>query len=260
MWSTIRSDKTAITIHHLARQLEQEGDPKFDRILETLNSDFEGKTWLELGSLIFSQYYDSAYALCEFLAKHLDEPIGLYASSMSSKLFEGGKIQSVDRELLKEKVKTGVLKLLVGTDAASTGLNLQRLGSLVNLDLPWNPTILEQRKGRVQRGTVGKRIPFCNLRYDEGVEERLFNVLTGRIEEITRIFGTIPDFITDRWVSEMLENRALTENELVNYVGDEAGSPFTVKESYEYLDEDWESTAEVLNSREAVAVFLNGWK
>lgn len=244
---------------HLARQWEQEGDPKFDRILETLTSEFEGKTWLELGALVFSQYYDSAFALCEFLAKRLDEPIGLYASSASSKLFENGKVQSVDRELLKEKVKSGVLKLLVGTDAASTGLNLQTLGSLINLDLPWNPTTLEQRKGRVQRGTIGKRIPFCNLRYDEGVEQRLFNVLTGRIQEITNIFGTVPDFITDRWVEDMLDNRALSESDLVTLVSDKEISPFSVKETYEYLEEEWENTAEVLNSREAIAVFLNGW-
>ena len=165
----------------------------------------------------------------------------------------------MDRKLLLEKVKAGVLKLLVGTDAASTGLNLQTLGSLVNLDLPWNPTTLEQRKGRVQRGTVGKRIPFCNLRYDEGVEQRLFQVLTGRIQEITNIFGTVPDFITDHWVTEMLENRTVTGSDLVKYVSAEAGSPFTLKETYEYLDEEWECTSEVLNSREAVSVFLRGW-
>ena len=243
----------------LARQWEQGGDPKFDRILETLTSDFEGKTWLELGSLVFSQYYDSAFALCEFLAGRLTEPIGLFAGSTSSKLFEGGKVQSVSRDLLKEKVKSGVLKLLIGTDAASTGLNLQTLGSLINLDLPWNPTTLEQRKGRVQRGTIGKRIPFCNLRYDEGVEQRLFNVLTGRIQEITNIFGTVPDFITDRWVKDMLENREIQESDLVMLVSDQEISPFSVKETYEYLDDDWENTAEVLNSREAMAVFLNGW-
>ena len=186
-------------------------------------------------------------------------PIGLYGNSSSSKLFDEGKIQTVDREILKEKVRVGALKLLVGTDAASTGLNLQRLGSLINLDLPWNPTTLEQRKGRVQRGTISKRIPFCNLRYDEGVEQRLFNVLTGRIREITDIFGTIPDFITDNWVSAMLENRAMTENDLVKMVNDEAQSPFTVKETYEYLDEEWENTAEVLNSKEAMNVFFEGW-
>ena len=161
--------------------------------------------------------------------------------------------------LFKEKIRVGALKVLVGTDAASTGLNLQRLGSLINLDLPWNPTILEQRKGRVQRGTISKRIPFCNLRYDEGVEQRLFNVLTGRIRAITDIFGTIPDFITDDWVTSMLEHRELNENDLVKMVTGEARSPFTVKETYEYLDEEWESTAEVLNSNEAISVFLQSW-
>jgi hypothetical protein len=246
-------------LDHLTRQAQLEGDPKFDRVLEVLQSHFEGTTWLNRGVLIFSQYYDSAFALCEFLATKVETPIGLYANSSSSKLFDEGKIQSVDREILKEKVRVGTLKLLVGTDAASTGLNLQRLGSLINLDLPWNPTTLEQRKGRVQRGIVAKRIPFCNLRYDEGVEQRLFNVLTGRIREITDIFGTIPDFITDHWVSAMLENRLLTENDLVTMVTGESQSPFTVKECYEYLDEEWESTAEVLNSKEAMKVFLEGW-
>jgi superfamily II DNA/RNA helicase len=244
---------------HLNRQLQSEGDPKFDRVLEVLRSDFEGDTWLDRGVLIFSQYYDSALALCQFLAPKLEMPIGLYGNSSSSKLFEDGKTQSIDRDILKEKIRVGALKVMVGTDAAGTGLNLQRLGSLINLDLPWNPTTLEQRKGRVQRGTISKRIPFCNLRYDEGVEQRLFNVLTGRIRAITDIFGTIPDFITDSWVSAMLEHRALTENDLVQMVTGEARSPFTVKETYEYLDEEWESTIAVLNSKEAMELFLQGW-
>lgn len=244
---------------HLTRQLQSEGDPKFDRVLEILRSDFEGITWLNRGVLIFSQYYDSALALCQFLAPKLEMPIGLYGNSSSSKLFDEGKVQSVDRDILKEKVRVSALKLLVGTDAASTGLNLQRLSSLINLDLPWNPTTLEQRKGRVQRGTVAKRIPFCNLRYDEGVEQRLFNVLTGRIRAITDIFGTIPDFITDNWVHAMLEHRSLTESDLVQMVTGEARSPFTLKETYEYLDEEWESTAEVLNSKEAMSLFLQSW-
>jgi hypothetical protein len=244
---------------HLQRQIELEGDPKFDRVLEVLRSDFEGASWIERGVLIFTQYYDSAFALSQFLSKHIEEPIGLYANSSSSKLFENGLIQTVDRDLLKEKVRLGLLKVLVGTDAASTGLNLQRLGSLINLDLPWNPTTLEQRKGRVQRGTVAKRIPFCNLRYDEGVEQRLFNVLTGRIREITNIFGTIPDFITDEWVTAMLDGRAMGESELVKMVSDEQQSPFTVKETYEYLEEEWEDTAEVLNSKETLSLFLAGW-
>ena len=57
----------------------------------------------------------------------------------------------------------------------------------------------------------------------------------------------------------MLERRALNENDLVQMVTGEARSPFTIKETYEYLDEEWESTAEVLNSKEAMGLFLNGW-
>lgn len=244
---------------HLSRHLERESDPKFDRVRKILNDEFEGQTWLERGVLIFSQYYDSAFALAQYLAKHVEGPIGLYSNSSSSKLLEGGKVLSVERDLLKEKVTQGRLKLLIGTDAASTGLNLQRLGCLINLDLPWNPTVLEQRKGRVQRGTVAKRIPFYNMRYDKGAEQKLFETLSGRIQEITAIFGTVPDFIVDRWVEDMLENKQWDEQTLLTVISDQRENPFTVKETTESLDADWDSTTEVLNRTDAYRALLDSW-
>ena len=42
-------------------------------------------------------------------------------------------------------------------------------------------------------------------------------------------------------------------------VSDEHRSPFAVKETYENLEEEWEETAEVLNSKEAMGLFLAGW-
>lgn len=69
-------------------------------------------------------------------------------------------------------VGTDDVALVVGTDAASEGLNLQKIGSLINLDLPWNPTRLEQRKGRIQRiGQVRDDVYVYNLRYRGSVEE-----------------------------------------------------------------------------------------
>jgi superfamily II DNA/RNA helicase len=244
---------------HLVRHLEREDDPKFERVRDVLTSNFEGRTWLDIGVLIFSQFYDSAYALCEYLAQRFDLPVGLYAGGNASKLFADGKVQSIDREVLKEKVTQGRLKLLVGTDAASTGLNLQRLGCLINLDLPWNPTVLEQRKGRVQRGTIAKRIPFYNMRYDKGVEQQLFETLSGRIQEITAIFGTIPDFIVDQWVKDMLEDKKWDENTVLTIISDQKENPFTLKETTESLDADWETTAEVLNQKDAFRELLAGW-
>lgn len=244
---------------HLVRHLGREADPKFERVREILASRFEGLTWLDRGVLIFSQFYDSAYALAEYLVKSIDEPLGLYANSSASKLFEGGKVHSVNRDLLKEKVVQGRLKILIGTDAASTGLNLQKLGCLINLDLPWNPTLLEQRKGRVQRGTLAKRIPFYNMRYDKGAELRLFQTLSGRIQEITSIFGTIPDFIVDQWVTDMLEDKEWDENTILTIIADRERNPFTLKEIVESLEADWDNTAEVLNQADATRALLTTW-
>ena len=112
--------------------------------------------WLDLGCIVFSQYYDSVRWLAEALTAALpDEPIGLYAGSGRSGLMQGGLFRPRQRDLLKDQVRDGEIRLLVGTDAASEGLNLQRLGTLINLDLPWNPSRLEQRKGRIQR--IGQR-------------------------------------------------------------------------------------------------------
>lgn len=245
---------------HLERHLDLESDPKFERVLDILHSEFEGQSWLERGVLIFSQFYDSAYSLASYLSKHIKEPIGLYANSSASKLFDSNKIHSVERGLLTEKVSQGRLKLLIGTDAASTGLNLQRLGCLINLDLPWNPTLLEQRKGRVQRGTVAKRIPFYNMRYDQGAEHQLFQVLSSRIQEISSIFGTVPDFIVDLWVKDMLENKKWDEMTLLTVISDQRKNPFVLKETIESFKADWEATTEILNSTDAYQELLTTWK
>jgi len=55
---------------------------------------------------------------------------------------------------------------MVATDAACEGLNLQRLGTLINVDLPWNPTRLEQHIGRIKRfGWTRPNVDMLNLVY-----------------------------------------------------------------------------------------------
>ncbi|MCX2728285.1 C-terminal helicase domain-containing protein [Thermomicrobium sp. 4228-Ro] len=82
---------------------------------------------------------------------------------------------------------------MVGTDAASEGLNLQRLGTLINVDLPWNPTRLEQRKGRIQRIGQPRAVVFlANLRYRGSVEDRVHQLLSDRFRAIHDMFGQLP--------------------------------------------------------------------
>jgi hypothetical protein len=106
---------------------------------------------------------------------------------------------------------------------------------------------------------VAKRIPFYNMRYDKGAELQLFQTLSGRIQEITAIFGSVPDFIVDRWVEDMLEKKAWDDSTLLTIISDQRQNPFIVKETTESLDADWEATAEVLNTNDSLKELLGNW-
>jgi superfamily II DNA/RNA helicase len=97
-------------------------------------------------------------------------------------------------------VRTGELRLVLGTDAASEGLNLQRLGTLINLDLPWSPTRLEQRKGRIQRiGQIRDEVLLYNMRYRGSVEDRAHELLSERLKDFFELFEQVPDILEDAW-------------------------------------------------------------
>jgi len=237
-------------------------DPKLDALIGYLCGTQPGvsRSWLELGCILFSQYYDTVRWVGDEMAKRNEfagMDIGLYAGSNRSGLWRGGSFQRCDRHLLKDRVRTGDLRLLLGTDAASEGLNLQRLGTLINIDLPWNPTRLEQRKGRIQRiGQARHEIWIANLRYRDSVEDKVHQVLADRLEAIHGLFGQIPDTLEDVWVQVAL-NDEQTANQLIDRAVS-TRNPFDAK--YSKVEEaDWETCALVLNGVSMKECLSRGW-
>ncbi|MHC2289541.1 helicase-related protein [Bradyrhizobium barranii] len=165
----------------------------------------DAKTWLEHGCIIFSQYYDTVYALGAELAKSLpNEPVGVYAGSGKSGIFRDNDFASVEREEIKAAVKKREIRLVVATDAACEGLNLQTLGTLINVDLPWNPSRLEQRLGRIKRfGQARRTVDMLNLVYHETQDEKVYQVLSRRMKDRYDIFGGLPDTIEDEWIENV---------------------------------------------------------
>lgn len=165
----------------------------------------EGKTWLEHGCIIFSQYYDTAFSLAAELARLLPaEPVGVYAGTWKSGIYQGEQFVSVDRNDIKLAVKNREIRLVVATDAACEGLNLQTLGTLINVDLPWNPARLEQRLGRIKRfGQARRTVDMLNLVYDETQDEKVYRVLSRRMKDKYDIFGGLPDTIEDEWIESV---------------------------------------------------------
>ncbi len=220
-----------------------------------------GKTWLEHGCIIFSQYYDTAYSIGRELAKLLPgEPVGVYAGTGRSGLFRGDDFASVEREDIKTAVKKREIRLLVATDAACEGLNLQTLGTLINVDLPWNPSRLEQRLGRIKRiGQARRTVDMLNLVYHDTQDEKVYHVLSRRMKDRYDIFGGLPDTIEDEWI----ENVEKLEEMMDEYIHlrRQARDVFEMRYQ-ETIDPDkdrWELCSRVLARRDVVDRLSTPW-
>ena len=176
-------------------------DPKLDAVLFYLLD----RRWLDLGCIVFSHYYDTVKWIGEHLTKRLPgETVAVYAGAGKSGLFVDGEWKSVERDQIKKAVKERRLRLVVATDAACEGLNLQTLGTLIDVDLPWNPSRLEQRIGRIKRfGQRRDKVDMANLVYHGTIDEKVYETLSSRMQDRYNILGTLPDVIEDDWIDDI---------------------------------------------------------
>lgn len=236
-------------------EANQERDPKYAGVLEYLLD----KRWISRGCIVFSQYFDSIWWLAKQLSEEAlpNEKIGIYAGGGRSGIMYKGVFNRALRDDIKAMVQKGELRLLLGTDAASEGLNLQRLGALVNLDLPWNPTRLEQRKGRIQR--IGQRfdtVYVYNMRYRGSVEDRVHELLSERLENIHSLFGQLPDTLEDAWIN-VARGEIQKAKQTIDAVPEQ--HPFQIRYHEEIEAVDWERCANVLNAHERHQQLQRGW-
>jgi SNF2 family DNA or RNA helicase len=149
-------------------------------------------------AIVFTQFTDTMDYLRELLAMELT---GLTVASYSGK---GGAYRDgsgywvpCSKEEIKRRLRTKQVKLLVATDAAGEGLNLQYCGVLVNYDLPWNPMKVEQRIGRIDRlGQKYPKVRIINLAYKGTVEADVYFVVGARIQLFQGIVGKLQPILS----------------------------------------------------------------
>jgi hypothetical protein len=100
--------------------------------------------------------------------------------------------QGLPKEKIKKQFREGTIKILLCTESASEGLNLQTCGVLINYDLPWNPMRVEQRIGRIDRiGQVHSTVNIHNFYYDGTVEAKVYRKLRDRIDAFQSVVGNL---------------------------------------------------------------------
>jgi len=92
-------------------------------------------------------------------------------------LFHGQVPGAKRGELVRQFKQDADCRVFLSTDAGGVGLNLQHACAVVNLDLPWNPAVLEQRIGRVHRLGQTRPVHVLNFVAEGTIEHRILNLL-----------------------------------------------------------------------------------
>ena len=114
---------------------------------------------------------------------------GLFGRPEAVAVIHGGMGREERRKAQERFLHDPEVRVLLATDAAGEGINLQRAHLMVNYDLPWNPNRLEQRFGRIHRIGQTEVCHLWNLVADETREGDVYRRLLEKIEEARQALG-----------------------------------------------------------------------
>ncbi|WP_265109161.1 DEAD/DEAH box helicase [Halosolutus halophilus] len=140
--------------------------------------------------IIFTQYHDTLEHIRETLTD-THPNVGTYSGGGGMQYDEtAGEWVNVGKEAIKRDFTDGDTNILICTDSASEGLNLQTADALINFDLPWNPMRVEQRIGRIDRiGQKNEIVKIINYAYKDSIDGDIYEELEGRLQLFENVVG-----------------------------------------------------------------------
>jgi SNF2 family DNA or RNA helicase len=166
------------TLIDMARKAMAEGiDAKAAYLLELLGTIARAEGDPTAKAVVFTEFVPTQLMLLRLLSDAGITAVGI-----------DGSMSIYDRRTAQEQFN-GDARVLVSTDAGGEGINLQFAHTIINYDLPWSPTRIEQRIGRVDR--IGQHHPVTayNLVLEASVDARVIEVLQQKLDVILRELG-----------------------------------------------------------------------
>lgn len=162
----------------LAQRAESSGiDAKARDLLALIDELAVAEADPSLKAVIFTEFTQTQDMLMDLFAS-----VGIQAVAISGAL--GIHERSVVQAEFRDRAR-----ILVSTDAGGEGVNLQFAHVVINYDLPWSPSKIEQRIGRVDR--IGQTAPVMavNLAMEQSIDARVLEVLESKLEVIRSELG-----------------------------------------------------------------------
>lgn len=177
--------RTLKKLERMANEVRMSGeDRKWDelsRLLQDKECMFTGDGQREK-LIIFTEHKDTLRYLT-------DKIRSLFGSEEAVVNIHGGMLRDERRKVEGLFKQDKNVRILIATDAAGEGINLQRAHLMVNYDLPWNPNRLEQRFGRIHRIGQTEVCHLWNLVAKETREGAVFQRLFQKLEEEREALG-----------------------------------------------------------------------
>jgi superfamily II DNA or RNA helicase len=152
-------------------------DTKFNRFLAVAGAYLKHRASEKL--VVFTTFRATARYLMD----------RLNTAGLPAILLWGGQ-ERTKQEVIDEFKKSDTLRVLVSTEVASEGVDLQFCRVVVNYDLPWNPTRIEQRIGRIDRlGQQSDLIQVWNLYFKDTIDDRVVTRLLSRLRIFEEALG-----------------------------------------------------------------------
>ena len=178
-------------------------DPKINETVRLFSEHIKNNPKKPL--LIFSKYTDTLNeverAVIEYCDKNLDNTPGFasYRGDFRRIKYSGeSQHRKASKTDITRALKAGRIKVVFCSSAASEGLNLQAASYMINVDVPWVPSDLEQRIGRIARlGQKEEEVLIDNIWYPFSVESSMYKRLIDRQRDMSFAIGQFPDLIAD---------------------------------------------------------------
>ncbi len=191
-------------------------DPKIETLLENLENNYLLKN---KKIIIFTESKETAEYLTENINNHFGK-IALLFHGNSPEIIRDKVIDNFDA---RARNKKDDYRILVSTEVLSEGVNLHRSNIVINYDIPWNPTRLMQRVGRINRiDTPFDKIYTFNFfptrQSDSEIE--LTNIARSKIEAFLTLLGGDSSILTEgepitshELFDKLLSKKTITEDE-----------------------------------------------
>jgi len=161
-----------------------------------------------------------------------------------------GGMKLEERIDTEKKFKNEPYQVLVATEAAGEGINLQFCHLMLNYDIPWNPNRLEQRMGRIHRYGQSKEVFIYNLVASDTREGQVLTALFHKLDEIRtamgsdKVFDVISEVFAGRNLSQMLLDAAVNARS-----SEEILAELEIKVDEEYISRVKENLGDSLATR-----------